>query len=211
MSQDAPPTLPPTSATDVAYPVVRVTLGDSLNVLRALSTLPIPDGARATGENINITTPAQLTYGPRERPLVFPAGLFLSLVPMAGHIVEIRASPHLHALTLDEAIVLTDRLEATAERAGWRRSQMLASPDSVRHAVARLSPEALYKQAISRLRAENGDEMYVSIQRAKSAADVRSANAAYGRHTPEQDQFLVDVYLTNGPVFDRYAAVDRAR
>ena len=211
MSQDAPPTSRAARAMDVPYPVVRVTLGDSVNVLRERSTLPIPDGSRATGENITITTATQLAYGPRERPLAFPAGLFLSLVPMAGHVVEIRASPHLHALTLDEAITLVERLDAATERAGWRRSQVLASSDSVRHAVAGLSQDALYKQAMSRWRSNNGDEMYISVQRTKSAEDVRSSNAAYGRRAPEQDQFLVDVYLTNGPVFDRYAAFDRAR
>lgn len=210
MSYNTPSASQGARAADAAYPVVRVTLGDSIGALRDASTLRIPSGPRATGENINVTTAAQLVYGPRERPLVLPAGLFLSMVPMAGHVVEIRASPHLHALTLDEALALAGQLDAAAEGAGWRRGEVLASPDSVRHAVAGLSPDALYKQAIVKWRSGNGDEMYVSVQRTKSVEDIRAANAAHGTHVPEQEQFLVDVYLTNGPVFDRYAALDRA-
>lgn len=211
MSQDPLPASPTARSIDTTYPVVRVALGDSLRALRNQSTLPMPDDMGSSGDNINVTTPVQLTYGSRQRPLVFPPGLFLSLVPMAGHVVEIRVSPHLYPLTLDDAIALAGRVDASAAAAGWSRAQVLASTDSVRHAVAGLSPVATYKQALSRWRADNGDEMYVSVQRVKSAEDVRSANAAYGKNTPEHDQFLIDVYLTNGPVFDRYAAADRAR
>lgn len=201
----------PAPAAEATYPTVRVLLGDSLSTVRQRSTLPVPDGAREPGDNVNLTTPAQLVYGPRDHALAFPPGLFLSLVPMAGHVVEIRSSPHLRALGLDEALALTERLNALAESAGWRRAQVIARSDSVRHALAELPPDAYYKQALVRWEYTNGDELYFSVQRTRSAGDVRSANAAFGTRVPERDQFLVDVYLTNGPVFERFAALDRAR
>jgi hypothetical protein len=202
---------PSSAEPNTAYPTVRVVLGDSLGAVRDASTLPIANSPRATGENIFVTTPARLVYGPRDHTLALPPGLFLSLVPMAGHVVEIRASPHLRALTLDEALALAERVGGLAAAGGWRRAQAVASSDSVRRALAALPPDASYKQVVDRWQYANGDEMFVSVQRTKSVADVRAANAAFGTRTPERDQFLVDVYLTNGPVFERYAAIDRAR
>lgn len=195
---------------NAAPPVLRVALGDALEVVQGHSTLRLPLQGLAPRQHVRVTTPTVLVFGGPQRPLTFPPGLFVALVPMAGHVVEIKTSPHLRALSLDDALALVARLDEAARGAGWARTREPVAPAAVRQTLAAANPDAPYKQLVLRL-GRGQDDLYVSIQRIRTASDTPPANGAFDSTASAPDAFVIDVLINNPAVFERFAALERNR
>jgi len=134
---------------------------------------------------------------------------FTSVSVEYGHAGQLRISPHLRALTLEEALGLARELEVLVERAGWHRAAtdlpleaVPAAIDAYRHTVA---GQAIgYRAPLTRWGGLAGDTLILSIRRQASAEEVAIDNRLLGKHRPEVDHYLLSVDVENAAVADRF-------
>lgn len=190
------------------YPVVRVALGEAVRQVQARSTLRLPPASDTVRGNVNITEPVVLEFGQAPAAIRFPAGRFVALMPLAGHVVEVRLSPHLRSLTTDEALDLAAEVGRILESRGWRRARTIASPDSLRRASALNAGSDVYAQALAEWRRGN-DQATITLKRLRSPLPATRWDGTGPLPARPDDRFLVDVMLENEPVLNHFDSLDR--
>lgn len=118
--------------------------------------------------SVDITDPVTVEYGRTPDVVRFPLARFVSLTPYAGHVVQVRLSPHTQSLTTDDVISLAANIEWMLAAHGWRLARTYASPDSLRRASALSAGADVYDQSLTTW-ARGGDVATLTAKRVQSA------------------------------------------
>ena len=223
LQSSPPPSMSTVAALDSTdVPVLRLTLGDSMDLISRHSTMTVPPRTDPLRDPPFIVAgkPVTVEYTRPGAAVRFPTGLFTSVTVEYGHAVGLRISPHTHALTLGEALALARQIEASVEHAGWRLATtyvpLAAVPNAVEAARHTTAGQAVgYEASLARWSGPDGDTLVLSIRRQTSAEAVRDENAWTGKQRAEVDYYLLSVEVENSVLSERFyrstvAARDRA-
>lgn len=191
-----------TSETD-GYPIVRVALGEPVQEAQHRSTSRFPRIEDTLVASVDMTDPTVVEFGQAPDVVRFPPAGFVSLGSYAGHVVQIRLSPHLQALTTDEVLRLADEIGRLLGSHGWRLARTYASPDSLRRASGLSAGADVYDQSLT-VWARGGDQATLTAKRLHSPPPERPWDGAGPPPPRPDDRFLLDVRLDNDSVRAEY-------
>ncbi len=122
-------------------PIIRTKLGDSIAVVHDRSTAAFSI-VNSDDRPIPFTTATRLKYTESGHEFELPPALFLWLDVRSEHVVEIKVSPHLSYLQLDDAVALYALLLDRINTANWQPSTE-RSPQSPEKVKSRFSDAQL--------------------------------------------------------------------
>lgn len=188
---------------NASYPVVRVALGEPVQEAQRRSTSRFPQVEDTLVASVEITDPTVVEFGSPPDFVRFPPARFVSLGPYAGHVVQVRLSPHLQALTTDDVLRLADETGRLLAASGWHLVRTYASPDSVRRASALSAGADVFDQSLT-VWARGGDQATLTAKRLQSPAPERAWDGAGPVPARPDDRFLLDVRLDNDSIRAEY-------